>query len=50
MSVTEKEIEQAISNGSTNIEALKDNLKVAVTCGTCIHEVKEILYNWENKH
>ena len=43
MSVTEHEITQAIKNGTTNIDLLKEELKVAVTCGTCLEEVKEIL-------
>ena len=43
MSVTEDEITHAIKSGSNNIEALKERLKVAVTCGTCLEEVKELI-------
>jgi NAD(P)H-nitrite reductase large subunit len=43
MSVTEDEIALAINNGANNIEALKERLKVAVTCGTCLEEVKDLL-------
>jgi nitrite reductase (NADH) large subunit len=43
MSVTEDEITHAIKSGSNNIEALKERLKVAVTCGTCLEEVKDLL-------
>ncbi|MCI0482942.1 MAG: FAD-dependent oxidoreductase, partial [Candidatus Dadabacteria bacterium] len=43
MSVTEDEIALAIKSGSNNIEALKERLKVAITCGTCLEEVKELI-------
>ncbi|HML93981.1 MAG TPA: formate dehydrogenase subunit alpha [Thermodesulfobacteriota bacterium] len=42
MSVTEFEIKQAVKNGASSVEALKDRLKVAVTCGSCLEEVKEL--------
>lgn len=42
MSVTEFEIKQAIKNGAPSVDALKDRLKVAVTCGSCLEEVKEL--------
>lgn len=50
MSVTEHEITQAIENGTTNIDLLKEELKVAVTCGTCLEEVKEILAKTTANH
>jgi ferredoxin-nitrate reductase len=43
MCVTEDEIALAIKTGNATVEALKERLKVAVTCGTCLEEVKEIL-------
>jgi len=42
MSVTEFEIKQAVKNGAPSVEALKEKLKVAVTCGSCLEEVKEL--------
>jgi len=42
MSVTEHEITQAIRNGAKSVDVLKEELKCAVTCGTCLEEVKEI--------
>jgi ferredoxin-nitrate reductase len=43
MCVTEDEIMSAVKSGSLSIEALKERLKVAVTCGTCLEEVKELI-------
>ena len=49
MSVSKDEIETAIIGGMS-IENIKQNLKVAVTCGTCLQDVKNIYNNINNKH
>lgn len=50
MSVTEQEIMFAIKSGIDNIDALKERLRVAVTCGTCLEEVKELLHEAKPVH
>jgi len=43
MAVTEDEILAAVRNGAGSMDDLKERLKVAVTCGTCQEDVKELL-------
>lgn len=43
MSVTENEIKSAIDKGLDEIEDLKNCLRVAVTCGSCLQEVRQIV-------
>jgi len=50
MSVTEHEITQAIKNGTSSVDALKKELKVSVTCGSCLEEVKEIFTKATSSH
>jgi len=50
MSVTEHEITQAIKTGAKSVDVLKEELKVAVTCGTCLEEVKEIFAKTTTSH
>lgn len=41
--VTIDETQEAIKKGMRNIETLQENLKVGVTCGTCLQDVRELL-------
>ncbi len=50
MSVTQDEIVKAIRNGAGSVDALKHELKVAVTCGSCLEEVKELFAKTNSAH
>ncbi len=41
--VTTEETQTAIRQGMRNIETLQKNLRVGVTCGTCLQDVRELL-------
>jgi len=50
MSVTQDEIVKAIRNGAGSVDALKHELKVAVTCSSCLEEVKELFAKTNSAH
>ncbi len=50
MSVTQDDIVKAIRNGAGSVDALKHELKVAVTCGSCLEEVKELFAKTNSAH
>jgi len=41
--ITEKQIKQAISNGASSIEAIRETLGAASECGSCLDCVKDII-------
>lgn len=41
--VTVEETQAAIKRGMRKVETLQENLKVAVTCGTCLQDLRELL-------
>ncbi len=43
MGVTREEIQEAINQGMRNVNALQKGLRVGVTCGTCLQEVRDLL-------
>ena len=41
--VSDREIEDAVDQGLTSLEAVRDELGVANTCGTCACEAERVL-------
>jgi NAD(P)H-nitrite reductase len=41
--VTREEIQAAIKRGMRKVEALQENLRVGVTCGTCLQDLRELV-------
>lgn len=41
--VTTEETQSAIRHGMGNLETLQKNLRVGVTCGTCLQDIRELL-------
>ncbi len=43
--VTDSTIKEAINNGASSVQDLKDELNVATCCGRCLNEVSNIVEN-----
>ncbi|MER3446687.1 MAG: hypothetical protein C4291_07505 [Candidatus Dadabacteria bacterium] len=43
MGVTREEIQARIKRGMRTVEALQEGLRVGVTCGTCLQEVRDLI-------
>lgn len=43
MGVTREEIQEGIKRGMRTVEALQEGLRVGVTCGTCLQEVRDLV-------
>ena len=47
--VLQSQIENAIDDGITTLEALQETLEVAMNCGACTKDVLSILNNYKKK-
>jgi bacterioferritin-associated ferredoxin len=47
--VKQSQIETAIDDGTTTLEALQETLEVAMNCGACTKDVLSILNNYKKK-
>ncbi len=44
--VTDSRIKEAMNNGASSVQDLKDELNVATCCGRCLNEVNDIVENY----